>query len=225
MRYIINYGFVKDQGQPCRLTTFTGVDADSPQEAREQFLAAHPDRDVVRVIEGTPHNCEIYGMGAMTDEEQAAHKARFADQMDERNAAAREVREYVATYEPDEFAARIAYQDRRASEETQNAEGVHLGDLFSCEWGYDQTNVNFYQVVALKGAHTIVVQELNTRRREVLDTMTGYARPIRDNFRNDKTYTLRTRILHDTLDINAPEEHGTLRREEDGVIRDFSSYA
>ena len=225
MRYIINYGLITEQDQPCRLTTFLGIDADSPEEARQKFLAAHPDRDVVRVIEGTPHNREIYGMGAMTDEEQAAHRDRFAAQMIERNEAAKVVREYVATYEPDEFAARIAYEQRRDSEDTQNAEGVHLGDLFSCSWGYEQTNVDFYQVVGLKGAHTIVVRRLNTRRREVLNTMTGYSRPIRDSFRDEKTYTLRTKLWQDELYINAPNDTGCLHRAHDGEIAEFSSYA
>lgn len=225
MRYIINYGFTKDQDGAVRLTTFAGIDADTPEEAREKFLAAHPDRYVVRVIDGTQANRELYGQGAMTDEERQAHTDALNAKYEREHDAAQEVKEYVATYELDEFAARIAYEDRRASEETQNAEGVHVGDLFSCEWGYDQTNVNYYQVVALKGAHTIVVRELRTRRCDVLDTMTGYSRPIRDCFHDDKAYTLRTGIRFDELYINAPEHCGTLRPWKDGELGYYTSYA
>ena len=225
MRYIINYGLIAEQDQPCRLTTFLGIDADTPEDARQKFLAAHPDRDVVRVVVGTPHNRELYGMGAMTEEEQQAHREMLSAKYAQQHEAAQDVKEYVSTYEPDEFAARVAYEQRRASEETQNAEGVHLGDLFSCSWGYEQTNVDFYQVVGLKGAHTIVVRRLNTRRREVLNTMTGYSRPIRDSFRDEKTYTLRTKLWRDELYINAPNDTGSLRQAHDGEVANFSSYA
>lgn len=225
MRYIINYGLASEQDQPCHLTTYTGIDASSPDEAREKFLATHPGRYVARVIEGTRANRELYGAGAWTEEEQQANleklRAKYVRELD----ASESVQEYVATYEPDEFAARMDYEKRRESEPTQNAEGVHLGDLFSCEWGYDQTNVDYYQVVALKGAHTIVVRELRTRRRDVLDTMTGYSRPIRDCFRSEATYTLRTRIMDGSLYIKAPDDRGVLRRTHDGELGHYTSYA
>ena len=225
MRYIINYGLASEQDQPCRLTTFAGIDASTPDEARRMFLAAHPDRYVVRVIDGTQANRELYSAGAWTDEEREAHKEKLSAKYAQEHDAAQSVKEYVATYELDEFAARIAYEDRRASEGTQNAEGVHVGDLFSCEWGYDQTNVNYYQVVALKGAHTIVVRELRTRRMDIPDTMTGYSRPIRDSFRDESPYTLRTRIRSNELDINAPEHCGTLRPWKEGELGYYTSYA
>ncbi len=225
MRYIIGYTMRQDEDNGVHLTAFTGIDASTPEEASAAFLAAHPDRRVVRVIDGTPNNCSLYGASAWTDEERAAHRERLAEKYSREQDAARDVKEYVATYEPDEFAARVAYEQRRASEQTQNAEGVHVGDLFFCEWGYEQTNVNYYQVTALKGAHTIVVRELKTRRREVLDTMTGYSRPIRDSFRDEHAYTLRTRYQFNELYINAPEERGSLRPWEDGKIGHFTAYA
>ena len=225
MRYIINYAMKKDAEKPVRLTTFAGIDADSPEDARQKFTASYPDREVVRVIEGTASNRELYGQGAMTDEEREDHVKKLHAMYEQEHEASVDVKEYVATYEPDEFSARIAYEQRRASETTQNAEGVHLGDLFYNSWGYEQTNVDYYQVVALKGAHTIVVRELKTRRRDVLNTMTGYSRPIRDSFRDDKTYTMRTRIWNNELYIKAPEDCGSLRPWKDGEIGYYTSYA
>ena len=225
MRYIINYGKLGEAGAPVRMTTFTGIDADNPEQAREKFLAAYPDREVVRVIPGTQNNRELYGQGAMTDEERREHTERLHEKYAQEHEASKEVKEYVSTYELDEFAARIAYNERRASEETQNAEGVHIGDMFYVSWGYEQTNVNYFQVIDLKGAHTIVVRELKTRRMDVLDTMTGYSRPIRDSFREKKTYTLRTRIWNNELYIKAPEDCGSLRPWKDGEIGYYTSYA
>lgn len=45
----------------------------------------------------------------------------------------------------------------------ENAFGVKVGDLFVCDWGYDQTNINFFQVVALVGSQSVRVREVTPR--------------------------------------------------------------
>jgi hypothetical protein len=35
-----------------------------------------------------------------------------------------------------------------------------VGDIFSDSWGYDQTNIDFYEVVAVKSASTIVIRQI-----------------------------------------------------------------
>ncbi len=44
--------------------------------------------------------------------------------------------------------------------EKKNRFGVKVGDLFSASWGYDQTNVDFFQVVALVGETSVRVREV-----------------------------------------------------------------
>ena len=41
-----------------------------------------------------------------------------------------------------------------------NKYGVKVGDLFRCSWGYDQTQNDFYQVVALCGSSSVRVREV-----------------------------------------------------------------
>ncbi len=41
-----------------------------------------------------------------------------------------------------------------------NRYGVQVGDLFEASWGCEQTNVNFFQVVALVGACSVRVREV-----------------------------------------------------------------
>lgn len=41
-----------------------------------------------------------------------------------------------------------------------NEFGVEVGDIFSASWGYDQTNVNFFQVIALAGKSSVRVREV-----------------------------------------------------------------
>jgi len=42
-----------------------------------------------------------------------------------------------------------------------NRYGVQVGDLFSASWGYDQTNVDFFQVIALVGTASVRVRQVN----------------------------------------------------------------
>lgn len=44
--------------------------------------------------------------------------------------------------------------------EPVNKYGVKVGDLFEASWGCEQTNVNFFQVVALVGACSVRVREV-----------------------------------------------------------------
>jgi hypothetical protein len=41
----------------------------------------------------------------------------------------------------------------------KNELGIKVGDIFSSSWGYDQTNVNFYEVVSVT-ARTVKVREI-----------------------------------------------------------------
>ena len=67
----------------------------------------------------------------------------------------------------DEETARAAIEGKEsAQEETGPAEkvnkyGVKIGDLFYCSWGYDQTNNDFFQVIALVGESSVRVREVN----------------------------------------------------------------
>ncbi len=46
-------------------------------------------------------------------------------------------------------------------EPTTNAYGVQVGDVFRCSWGYDQTNEDFFQVVALVGTGSVRVRQVS----------------------------------------------------------------
>ena len=40
---------------------------------------------------------------------------------------------------------------------------VAVGDVFRCSWGYDQTNVDYYEVIEVKGKHVTVIEIKQTR--------------------------------------------------------------
>lgn len=96
------------------------------------------------------------------------------------------------TITPEEFAAYAAHRAAR-EKETQNEEGVHVGDIFYSSWGYEQTNVDFYQVVELRGKHTAIISEICGKTR-VTGNMSGQIRAVRDSFtKGAKRYTVRTK--------------------------------
>jgi hypothetical protein len=60
-----------------------------------------------------------------------------------------------------EKAAAPAPVAKKAKAEKQNKFGVTVGDLFYSSWGYEQTNVDFFQVVELIGETSVRVVEVN----------------------------------------------------------------
>lgn len=58
---------------------------------------------------------------------------------------------------------------------------IKIGDIFYSSWGYDQTNVNFYQVIDTT-EKTVTVQEImgSITRRDT--DMSGYTVAVKDSF-------------------------------------------
>lgn len=131
--------------------------------------------------------------GFLTEEERqqatenlAAHYAEQAAREAAYRANGREI-----TLE--QLAARLEYQARR-EQPTPNADGVRIGDLFYGSWGYEQTNVDFFQVVALRGKHTAVLARI---ARDYVGgfSMSGTVRPCRDEFVDGEQHTVRTKTV------------------------------
>ena len=69
----------------------------------------------------------------------------------------------------DEDAARQAIEGKAVAKaaktepkaEKVNKYGVKVGDLFYSSWGYEQTNVDFFQVIALVGETSVRVRQVN----------------------------------------------------------------
>lgn len=59
--------------------------------------------------------------------------------------------------------------------------GVKIGDIFASSWGYEQTNVSFYQVVELKGKSTAVLRRI-AGNRHYDGPMSGKTTPVKDAF-------------------------------------------
>ena len=51
-------------------------------------------------------------------------------------------------------------EKRQVPAQKKNKYGVKVGDIFSASWGYDQTNTDYFQVIALAGSESVRVREV-----------------------------------------------------------------
>jgi hypothetical protein len=67
---------------------------------------------------------------------------------------------------------------------------IKIGEIFRRSWGYDQTNVDYFQVVELK-AKTVVVREIDSTLVEgSAGAMCGNVVPVKDKFlSNSRAYS------------------------------------
>lgn len=159
----------------------------------------------------------------MTEEEAAAARAALEHHYSQQRAREDAARQQPRELTPEQFAARIEYEQRR-QEPTQNADGVRVGDIYVVSCGYEQTNVDFYEVVALKGKKTVVVREIAG------ECIGGFAyqgkkRACRGAYIGPE-YTVRSKADGPRPSLNDPEHSGhALRLTSDDAEHDYSSYA
>lgn len=97
--------------------------------------------------------------------------------------------------------------------EKKNVFGVKVGDKFSASWGYEQTNNDFFQVIALVGEKSVRVREVNlpiVRR----DPVSGMA--------EDRVYKITGEILPPSPHsvFIKDQEKGDLKRIKPGYFQD-----
>lgn len=97
--------------------------------------------------------------------------------------------------------------------EKVNKYGVKVGDLFHSSWGYDQTNVEFYQVIALVGETSVRVREVHPKMIDEQD-ISGMSA--------NRTYKLTNEILPPVSRsvFIKDQEKGDLKRIKPGYYQD-----
>jgi len=103
---------------------------------------------------------------------------------------------YVTNWEQNEFEKKESRDKRGAERKAKNAafdanDHWMVGDVVYTSWGYEQTNINFYQVVK--------VTKKSLKLREIAQNSSdsqgqpggGYCQPRRNEFLNDKVTTHR----------------------------------
>jgi len=82
------------------------------------------------------------------------------------------------------FESRRAYLATKAEQRAKRSavtNAYKVGDLFKWTWGYDQTNVNYFEVIESKGRY-VTVREIKSKAIENGSTMTGRCIPLPGKF-------------------------------------------
>lgn len=97
--------------------------------------------------------------------------------------------------------------------EKVNKYGVKVGDIFSASWGYEQTNVDFFQVIALAGESSVRVREVHPPMVEET-AVSGMSA--------DRVYKLTSEILPPAPSsvFIKDQEKGDLKRIQPGYYKD-----
>lgn len=100
-----------------------------------------------------------------------------------------------------------------AKPEKVNKYGVKVGDIFSASWGYEQTNVDFFQVVALVGESSVRVREVRPAMIEDV-AVSGMSA--------DRTYKITAELLPPVRSsvFIKDQENGDIKRIKPGYDKD-----
>ena len=73
---------------------------------------------------------------------------------------------------------------------TSGQHQVQVGDILNASWGYNQTTVNFYQVISLVGKRTVTLREVE-KKTVRSETSGDYVIPKPNSFKSSKIYKKR----------------------------------
>jgi len=80
------------------------------------------------------------------------------------------------------FAGRESYATYKAEQKAnRKSRALEVGDILRSTWGYEQTNVDFYQVTRLVGKTMVEIRQIGSRITEDL-YMQGECWPVPDHF-------------------------------------------
>ena len=109
-----------------------------------------------------------------------------------------------------------------------NVQGVKVGDIFYTSWGYEQTNIDFFEVVAVT-EKMATVKPIQSKKTETA-FMQGHAEPIQGAYITGSGFykeviKTRTDKYSDTPILKNADGHDHMGYLYDGRAKSWSSYA
>jgi len=107
-------------------------------------------------------------------------------------------------------------------EHTDNEHPFKVGDILYDSWGYEQTNIDFYQVVDVKDK-TIKITPIEKKSENAKDPHTAYVQPVKNAF---KGKPITKKILYNKYSkYHIKSKYGTFEKYKDNEKIFSSSYA
>jgi hypothetical protein len=101
---------------------------------------------------------------------------------------------YSTTSMRNERAAIYVKQEKENEDYKRSLQKPHelaVGDILYASWGYEQTNINFYQVLKIPTEISAIVREVNTKST-MTSSMSGTKIPILNDFKDQAEQRRRT---------------------------------
>jgi hypothetical protein len=73
-----------------------------------------------------------------------------------------------------ELATYIAYKKEAIADRKAYTHTLKVGDILESTWGYDQTNVDFYEVVEVKSKKSVIIREITSSTIEPTKGFSDY---------------------------------------------------
>jgi hypothetical protein len=74
------------------------------------------------------------------------------------------------------------YKEEQKAKRQTFQHTLKIGDILECSWGYEQTNVDFYQVLEVKGKMVKIREIKSSMPNGETGFMTGHVIPLKDQF-------------------------------------------
>lgn len=99
---------------------------------------------------------------------------------------------------------------------------VSVGDVFASRWGYEQTNVCFYQVISIHGKFTVCVRPIDSDVKYI--NSQGVTTPKPDNFIGEDILKRRVKSSSNVPLITI-EEYERAYKTDPKLHHEFTSYS
>lgn len=100
---------------------------------------------------------------------------------------------------------------------------VSIGDVFVSSWGYEQTNVFFYQVCALRGKMTVLLREIRAEVVSRDNNMGGEKKPRLNDFKDRDQLTRRIVSKYGRIEVRI-EDFADAYLTQPDECHSFTSY-
>ena len=77
---------------------------------------------------------------------------------------------------------KLAIKEQRLLDAENHVVALDVGDVMVSSWGYDQTNIDYYQVTKLVGKKSVALREIDKNSLNSVISMTGTCTPLPYSF-------------------------------------------
>lgn len=82
--------------------------------------------------------------------------------------------------------------ERKAKKQAVNNQDIEIGAIFYDSWGYEQTNIDFYQVIDKIGKRTLIVKEIASQSIRATGPMSDEVKAVKDAFTSEEMKVMLT---------------------------------